>query len=29
MILDTLLFAGAENTNSWCATKGDLQRAFL
>jgi hypothetical protein len=28
MILDTLLFVGAENTESWHARKGDLQCAF-
>jgi hypothetical protein len=29
MILDTLLFVGAENSDSWRARKGELQRAFL
>jgi hypothetical protein len=29
MILSTLLFASAENTDSWCARYGDLQHAFL
>jgi hypothetical protein len=28
MILTTLYFAGAENTDSWHAKKGDLQCAF-
>jgi hypothetical protein len=28
MILDTMLFVGAENTKSWHARKGDLQCAF-
>jgi hypothetical protein len=27
-ILTTLYLAGAKNTNSWHARKGDLQRAF-
>jgi hypothetical protein len=26
--LTTLYLASAKNTNSWCARKGDLQRAF-
>jgi hypothetical protein len=26
--LDHPILAGAENTNSWCSRKGDLQRAF-
>jgi hypothetical protein len=26
--LTTLYLTGAKNTNSWCARKGDLQRAF-
>jgi hypothetical protein len=26
--LDQHILAGAENTDSWCAQKGDLQRAF-
>jgi hypothetical protein len=29
VILTILLFADAENTDSWHAKKGDLQRAFL
>jgi hypothetical protein len=29
VILDTLLFIGAENINSWYARKGELQCAFL
>jgi hypothetical protein len=29
MILTTLYLAGAKNTDSWHARKGDLQRAFL
>jgi hypothetical protein len=28
-ILYTLLFAGKEDTKSWRARKGDLQRAFV
>jgi hypothetical protein len=28
-ILTILYFAGAENTDSWCARKGELQGAFL
>jgi hypothetical protein len=27
-ILTTLFLAGAKNTDSWCARKRDLQRAF-